>query len=485
MRLKLPNSRSLFALQRLAAISCLIATCSVTFGTALHAADANSLSGYALRLPVTLTPDAPLQRLQLPAQALVQLQSSDYSDVRIFNAQGQPVPMALSRELTNAAERGQVKLPSFPILGGESTAAVDGLQLRIEERQGQRVVQLSTATGAASPAMQKVLGALLDARAVKTPVVAIALDVDMPTAQAITFNVQASKDLKNWRQVADTVLFKTDATSLGESSVELPAQDLSGHYLRVTWSGDNGQTAAALPGVKLRGATLTTAAGSAVTRVAAAVAPPALVSPHEFSFSLPFATPVAALRMDPAGSNTLVPVRVLGRNDRSQPWATLANTVVYKLTAGGKTQTSGPVELSGVTAREIKIEADKKTAGFAAAPDVSVLFEPVQLVFLASGAGPFTLAVGAANVASAYLSLPSLMPGYQPGQESKLPLALVETGGAGPAIVAFGAASNSIATRSLVLWGVLIAGALALGVMAWVLMRQSSRDAQGRAPGGP
>ncbi len=484
MRLKLPKSRNLFALQRLAAISCLIATCSVTFGTALHAADAESPPGYALRLPITLAPDAPLQRLQLPAQALVQLQSSGYSDVRIFNAQGQPVPMALSRDLTNAADRGQVKLPAFPILGGESTAALDGLQLRIDERQGQRVVQVSTATGVAGPAAQKVLGALLDARAVKTPVVAIALDVAMPTAQAITFNVQASKDLKNWRQVADTVLFKTDTTSLGESSVELPAQDLSGHYLRVTWLGDNGQTAATLPGVKLRGATLTTAASGGVTRVAAAVAPPVLVNPHEFSFSLPFSAPVAALRIDPVGSNTLVPVRVLGRNDRSQPWATLANTVVYKLTAGGKTQTSVPVELAGAAVRDIKIEADKKTPGFAAAPEVSVLFEPVQLVFLASGAGPFTLAVGAANLASAYLNLPSLIPGYQPGQESKLPLAMVETSGAGPAIAASGAASNSIPTRSLVLWGVLIAGTLALGAMAWVLMRQSSRDAQGHAPSG-
>lgn len=460
--------------QRLAVASFLVAS-SATFSTALCAADANSPKSYALRLPITLAPDAPLQRLQLPAQALVQMQGSGYSDVRIFNAQGQPVPMAISRVTSNPAERGQVKLTAFPILGGESTTALDGLQLRIEERQGQRVVQLSTATGSANTAAQKVLGALLDAREVKTPVVAVALDVDLPTGQPVTFNLQASKDLKNWRQVADTVLFKTDAASLGASTIELPAQDLSGHYLRVTWAGSNSQPA----GVTLRGATLTTAvAGSVITRVAAAVAPPALVSPHEFSFNLPFATPVAALRIDPLGSNTLVPVRVLGRNDRSQPWTTLADTVVYKLTTGGKTQSSGPIELMGAATREIKIEADKKTPGFAAAPEVSVLFDPVQLVFLANGAGPFTLAVGAADAPSAYLPLPSVMPGYQQGQENKLPLATLEAGGAGPVIVGSSAASDSIPTRSLVLWGVLIAGALALGAMAWVLMKQSSRDAK-------
>lgn len=460
--------------QRLTLAALMVAMCAAV-SAQLYAADANSSAAYALRLPITLAPDAPLQRLELPAQALVQLQSSGYSDVRIFNAQGQPVPMALSRVATNPAERGQVRLSAFPILGGDLTTTLDGLQLRIEERQGQRVVRLSTATGAASLVTPKVLGALLDAREVKTPVIAIALDVEIPAAQPVTFNVQASKDLKNWRQMADTVLFKTDAASLGAATIELPVQDVSGNYLRVTWAGDSSP----LAGVTLRGATLTTAAaGSVITRVVAAVAPPALVSPHEFSFSLPFAAPVAALRIDPMDSNTMVPLRVQGRNDRSQPWTSLAETVVYKLTTGGKTQASGPIELLSTATREIKIEADKKTPGFAAAPEISVLFDPVQLVFLASGAGPFSLAVGAANLPSAYLPLPSLMPGYQSGQENKLPLAKVDASGATPVIVASGAVNGSVPTRSLVLWAVLIAGALALAAMAWALMKQSGRDAK-------
>ena len=435
----------------------------------LWAADANKPASYSVRLPITAALDAPLHRLQLPAQALVQLQSSGYNDVRIFNAQGQPVPMALSTVATSPAERGRVLLVAFPILGSESTPTLDGLQLRIEERQGKRVVQINTGTGATNPAAQKVLGALLDARDVKTPVVAIALDVDIPTAKPITFTIEASKDLKTWRQLADTVLFKADGASLGASNVELVAQELTGHYLRVTWRDDN----ATLAGVVMRGAALSTAvAGSVTTRVAAAVAPPVMVSPHEFSFKLPFSTPLAALRIEPAGSNSLVPVQVLGRNDRSQPWATLASTVVYKLVNGSKTQLSGPVLLSGAAVSEIKIEADKKTPGFGSAPEVSVLFDPVQLVFLASGEGPFTLAAGAAGLASAYLPLPSLMPGYQPGQENTLPLATLGLGSASPVVIALSTADGRIPTRSLVLWGVLIAGALALGAMAWVLTRQ-------------
>ena len=451
---------------------------------ALWALDANSPQAYALRLPITLAPDAPLQRLLLPAQALVNLQSAGYSDLRIFNAQGQPVPMALANApAASQSERQQVKLAAYPILGADhstSMGGMDGLQLRIEERQGKRVVQLSSAsapgagssTGAAP--IQKILGALLDAREVKTPLVSIALDVDLPSAQPITFNLQASKDLKTWRQLADTVLFRAEGTgaSLGSATLSLPATDIKDHYLRITWA----DSAAQLAAVTLRGATLTTSRDTTVNaRVTATIATPTLLGPHEFSFALPFATPLAALRIAPSGSNVLVPVRVLGRNDRSQPWTLLASAVVYKLAAGGKEQSSGAVELQGATFREIKIEADKKTPGFAAPPEVALQFEPTQIVFLASGTAPFTLAVGLGNSPSAYLPLQSLMPLYQVAQENTLPLARAEVPGASAALVAAPPALDTVPTRSLVLWGVLLLGALGLALMAWVLLKQTKK----------
>jgi hypothetical protein len=138
---------------------------------AADARPANAKS-YAVRIPVTAAPDAPLQRLLLPAEALVRLQSAGYADLRLFNAAGQPVPMALAQVPTiNSAEEQKVKLTAYPILGSAtSTAAgLEGLSLRIEERQGRRVVQLNTGGGTATGGQQKVLGALLDARAVSVP----------------------------------------------------------------------------------------------------------------------------------------------------------------------------------------------------------------------------------------------------------------------------------------------------------------------------
>ncbi|ODS67021.1 MAG: hypothetical protein ABS37_01515 [Acidovorax sp. SCN 65-108] len=466
------------------------AALSLCTGVAQAAADANSPAAYAIRVPVTLAADAPLQRVILPAEVLVRLQSPGYADVRLFNGAGQPVPMALAGVAAASAPEESVTLPAYPILGAASTgtAGLEGLSLRIEERQGQRVVQIDTAatTTTAGPATpQAVRGALLDARNVQLPVARMALDVDLPAGQPVTFRVQASKDLKHWQPLAETVLYRADAAAaptapgrLGNEQIDLQRADLKGHYLRVTW-GD--------AAVTLRGATLATSSKTGPReRVSASMAAPALANPRQLVFALPFATPVAALSITPPGSNVLIPVRVLGRNHREQPWSPLASTVVYKMATGGKEQASGPVELGGVSVREIKIEADPKTPGFAAAPALALQFEPAQLVFLASGQGPFTLAAGLPGptaAASAFLPLASLVPGYQPAHENTLPVALADvaradiTGGkpADGALVPAAVASGGISTRSAVLWGVLLVGVAALGLMAWLLLRQTKQ----------
>lgn len=464
------------------------------------AADANSPAAYAIRIPVTLAADAPLQRILLPAEVLVRLQSPGYADVRLFNGAGQPVPMALAGVAAAPAPEASAVLPAYPILGAASTgtAGLEGLSLRIEERQGQRVVQIDTPDTAGAQAAQVVRGALLDARGLQQPVARMALDADLPAGQPVTFQVQASQDLKIWRPLAETVLYRADAATtpsapgrFGAEQIDLHRTNLQGHYLRVTW-GD--------AAVTLRGATLvTTHSAVARERVSARLAVPPLAQsqaqPRDLVLSLPFATPVAALAITPPGSNVLIPVRVLGRNHREQPWSPLASAVVYKMATGGKEQASGPIELGGASVREIKIEADPKTPGFAAAPEVSLQFEPVQLVFLASGQGPFTLAAGlggATAAASAFLPLASLVPGYQPQQENSLPVAQVDvaradiTGGplAGGTLVPAAAVSSGVSLRSAVLWGVLVAGVAALALMAWLLLRQT-QQAGHQAPAAP
>ena len=479
-----------------------LACVGLAFAGGLWAADANSPQSYAQRLPLATVPGAALQRVVLPAQVLAALQTADYRDIRIFNAQGQPVPMALAAggsATVLAATEKQITLPAYPILGGAGasagTLAQEGLSLRIEEQQGRRVVQINTSAGTpAAPSGQQVLGALFDTRTLGAPAVSLALDVDLPPAQPVSFQVATSRDLTHWSPLASTVLYRAPAQNgaagaaqLGSSTIHLTGADLKDQYLRVTWAPAQGGVELG-SNLALRGATVTTSrSAAAAARPTVQVNLPTQNKPHELGFSLPFATPVAAIGITPQGSNVLVPVRVLGRNGNQQPWTSLAEGVVYSLQTAGVDQRSAAITLpsyQGNSWRDIRVEADTKTPGFTAPPAVSVEFDPVQLVFVASGDAPFTLAAGlpatdAQAAASAYLPLQSLVPGYQPAQENTLPLARTEVAAAGaanvPASVQAPDLSNKTSTKTMVLWGVLLAGVLALGLMAWALARQTRK----------
>ena len=489
---------TLHPLLRSAGLACV----GLAFAGGLWAADANSPQSYAQRLPLATVPGAALQRVALPAQVLAALQTADYRDIRIFNAQGQPVPMALAAggsATVLAATEKQITLPAYPILGGAGasagTLAQEGLSLRIEEQQGRRVVQINTSAGTpAVPLGQQVLGALFDTRTLGAPAVSLALDVDLPPAQPVSFQVATSRDLTRWSPLASTVLYRAPAqegaagaAQLGSSTIHLTDADLKDQYLRVTWAPAQGGVELG-SNLALRGATVTTSrSAAAAARPTVQVNLPTQNKPHELGFSLPFATPVAAIGITPQGSNVLVPVRVLGRNGNQQPWTSLAEGVVYSLQTAGVDQRSAAITLpsyQGNSWRDIRVEADTKTPGFTAPPAVSVEFDPVQLVFVASGDAPFTLAAGlpatdAQAAASAYLPLQSLVPGYQPAQENTLPLARTEVAAAGaanvPASVQAPDLSDKTSTKTMVLWGVLLAGVLALGLMAWTLARQTRK----------
>ena len=467
-----------------------------------QAADPSQLESYALRLPLAAAPDAAVQRLPLPPQVLVALQNADYRDLRIFNAAGQPVPFALAAVRTASAQQRQHQaLMAYPILGPATApgpAGLDGLSLRIEEQQGRRVVQVQAAPGApgtassAPTAAQQVLGTLFDTRAVTAPAVSLALDAVLPPGQPVRLQLAQSRDLQHWQPLAQTVVYRAPdaaegAAQLGSSVLALPGISLKDQYLRLGWSPVQG---GATEPVEVRGATLSTSTlGAAPERPRAELQPVAFTDDHTLRFTLPFATPVAALDIRPHGLNELVPVRVLGRSDANanaqQAWQPLARAVVYQLQGAPAPQRSAAIPLDGRSWRQLRVEADPRTAGFSAAPTVALEFDPVQLVFVASGDGPFTLAAGLARsdgALNAYLPLPSLVPGYQSRPEDSLPLARLASDATpesaqasppAPTTVQAAAAPEGMPTRTLVLWGVLLAGVLLLGGMAWALLRQA------------
>ncbi|MDO5624481.1 MAG: DUF3999 family protein [Pseudomonadota bacterium] len=446
---------------------------------------------YATQWPLTVPADASLVRLPLPAEVLAQLQTPDARDVRVFNAAGQPVPMALDRgpPAPAASAPAAIELPALPIEGDAQggAAATGALSLRIEEnRDGQRVVRLDTAAPAASAASAAtappLLGVLFDARAVAPALQAVELLADWPAGRPVRFRLHASRDLQRWQPLGEATAYRHGDFS-APARLLLDGARVQGHYLRLDWSGQ-GEAA-----VHVRGARLLPAAAQATPQVGVALAlPPASIyrpKPdrlvHTVQWRMPFATAPAALDLRLPGPNTAAALRVLARPGPDQPWTLVARHVAYTLTEDGHTRRSPPVAPAAAQAwhawREWRIEAEDPAASeliAAASLQVVAWLVPAQIVFVASGNGPFTLAAGHVPPAgppgpAPYLPLTSLLP--DAAALPRLPVAaLAANTDTLPIVTALPLTQGSTRT-SWWLWAVLLTGVATLAAMAWALMR--------------
>ncbi|WP_426163641.1 DUF3999 family protein [Sandarakinorhabdus sp. DWP1-3-1] len=418
---------------------------------------------HAVRLPITPVPGAPLQRLAVPAVALVALREPGLADLRILNGAGAAVPMALADG--GRPGRRTLAVPALPILGRPGVLQVTGLTLAFDAARNARVATVAGTVAGADGNI--VLGVLFDTRAVRLPGETLALDATVPAMQPVTFTVEASSDLSTWTRVGERTLYRAGPATPGDATVELGGIPLRDRYLRVRWRGDTQLVGA----VAVRGATL--ALTGPTDRLPA---PRLAVTPRRepdgaLAFELPFATPLATLDVALAGDAELIPVRILGRDNREQPWAVLGAGTLYRLRATTGLRRNAPIALDGRGARQIRIEPDGKAAGFTGTPAVALTLAPVELVFVAQGSAPFTLAAGRPGSKAAFLPLATLMPDAPPSAAATLPAATVAGGSDVPRLVA-AATSSGPDRRTLLLWAIILGGAALLGVMVLRLLRR-------------
>ena len=459
--------------------------------TAQAAPAADSPASYATHWPLQLPADASLIRLPLTAEVLTQAQTADLRDLRVFDAAGRPLPLALDRfgpeTRAPAPTAAPITLPALPIVGEPQPGkASGGMALRIEENADGRVVRLDLPPTGAAPqeapanaAAGPLAGVLVDSRAQAAALQAIELDATWPPARPFSFRLDASADLRDWQPLGEVTVYRSgdgDKAVTTPARIELAGVSLQGRYLRVTWDAAPGAVQVSAAHL------LPVAAQTAPARLAVPLAlPDAGRDPRALEWRLPFATPVVALDIRAADPATLVPVRLLVRQQREQPWTPLARHVVFKLTQDGRTQHNPTLELgqSGVW-REWRLEAEASSPGFPVAPQITAWLAPAQLVFMAGGQPPYTLAAGRADAPAAALPLASLIPGYEPGAQARLPAATLIASPAAAAVpVSATAVSAQHDPRQWTLWAVLLAAVLALSGMAWALVRQLNK---GQAP---
>lgn len=454
-------------------------------GLNVLAADGPQATDFTWHAKIELPQGASLARVELPVEALLGMRSSAAHDVRVFNAAGSVVPFALlgGADLKQTAPVARTtSYKAYPLFSTspdhKPARGAVAVQLDAADQAGNVWVRwdrtnMRTSAADAAASAQALNAALFDLRTEKQNLAALELVLDMPRNALVPIQVAVSEDLKEWTPVATKgPLFQFDGTDApANTTLELakPLQ-VQGRYLRLSWPGQNG--------VKLRGLTGTVAASQTPAAPLRATLPPGTADGNAaLNWVLPFATPIAALHLQAPRNNSLVPVRILGRFEASQPWRTLAPSVVYRLDGAGQASSNPPTALNNVSLHSLRVEVGKGMALPEGGLQATVEFAPVQVAFLASGAGPFTLAVGRAQTAAAAVDA-SLLGSVTPAKLAELPLAnlsdaVVQTQAQnGLDRAALRWLPDGVSLRSVLLWLVLGGGVLALGGVALSLWRQ-------------
>ena len=409
-----------------------------------------------------------LQRLTLPFAAYRDTRR-DLADVRVFNAKGETVPIALAGDPEAVFEPPRtVPLPLYPITKLVRQAGGKGTEVAIRTQDG-TLVELH-GTGAAAKKNAVAAAYLLDASQVKDPLAGLTFQWDAgPGTEVVPVSVEASDDLQSWRTVSRATLWhlQRGKSDVGHAHARLvPASKAK--YYRVTWSG--------VPEFALRAV-----AGEYEGKVRSApremltVGGRAGEKPGEFVFDLGARLPVEAVRVVPAETNSIAVYLLLSRDPPDTAWHFVRGGGFYRLQSGGTEIQSAPEEVGRRSAREWMARVDPGTAGIGKMPpELEVQWRGYQVVFVARGAGPFRLAFGDPDAKPAWVPVSSLIPDYKRGDELKLPEATVGAVEGGPPrrLAFLPARLAELGPRKLALWATLIGAVAILAFMAWRLHRQ-------------
>lgn len=414
-----------------------------------------------------------LVRVPLPADALGRLQSSATADVRVFDGAGKPVPFSITTPPPAASAPRTT--PGLSVLPLHSTGPGQALprgavQVKVDSSSaGQSVwVQLG---GARTTSGRRLPAALVDTRALKEPIAALLVLGTLPPNAPVQMRASSSADLEHWTPVPlQGRIYRFEgngAPSNDRLELREPLR-LEKRYLRLDWTGQEGVAVQSVVGVLA-------ATTPAPERPAVSLPAPRTDATGALEWELPFRTRIAQLDIGTARANTLLPLRILGRNQVSEPWRPLGQTVVYRLGPAGEESVNKPVPLASASVRWLRVEATHGMRMADVPSAVRALFDPVELVFLAGDRGPYQLAAGREATKEAALPL-AMLAATTTSRIADLPAVRVREARSVPVAVRPDWMPHGLDTRTAGLWAVLTLGVLLLGAVAFSLLRQLKRD---------
>ncbi|MGA3797185.1 DUF3999 domain-containing protein [Pseudomonas fluorescens] len=443
---------------------------AVAMGVVLSAVAQEKPADFTTQVPLSVTGEGPWYRLELPLNVQLNARQADLSDVRVFNAVGEVQAFALARESArNNETRTLTEVKWFPLYNSvDATEAAPSV--RVQSNTNGTLVQVQPSSQLEA-GEEELRGWLLDASAIKAPLQQLILDWTSERDGFQRFTVEASDDLQHWQSWGEGQVARLTFSDerVEQHEVNLPGQ--SARYLRLLWITPH--SAPTLTSAQLQSASTRSLPLPLVWSQALAGSS---VKAGEYTWQLPMGLNVERVQVELSQPNSLAPVSLAGRRDSSLPWQSLGSGLLYRLTQNGQDVVQNQLQLSGQIVQQLKLTVDERGGGLGdQAPTLKFAVRATQLVFLARGPGPYTLALGNATAKTANLPLSTLIPDYSPAKLATLGRAMVDVG----AEVSNASTEKTLATtdtqwKKFGLWAVLLLSVLFLAAMAFSLLRKPS-----------
>lgn len=443
-----------------------------------HAVAANTPADYAYAFPIeTSTPYANVGnsawRVDLTPAVYRWVQDADLRDVEIFNAAQHPVPMGLvAGTPTTTAREEHAALPALEVPASAGTPGASDLRLVIDRDADGRLRRIDA--GEQKPSTQPGRDWIVDASRFDHAIDTLALTWSEPATGVVArFGIEASNDLEHWQNAGGATVLALEQDGAKLERRDIPLGGVRAKYLRLHRT-DDGPALKELR-VEARAVERTRAmparewiGGDRV--VAAEPAPPGVT---RFDYALPAPLPIDVVRIGLASDNALARITLFARlaDAPDAAWTRVATQTAFRLRQGNDVLRNDDLAIQ--LARRVKALRIESSNAIAEAPDLMLGYRPDSVVFLAEGAGPYTLAVGSASARHADYPVDAALASLHAslGKDWQPPPAALGQAKASGGEAVLKAAPPPVPWRRWVLWAILVGGAALIAGLAISLLR--------------
>jgi hypothetical protein len=345
---------------------------------------------------------AAVYQVALPLALYQHTARPDLGDIRVVNGNGEMVPYALQRALSDQQASGTPRILRLFPLRGNSGEPGEALELRLQ--QGGTSVEIERPAVGATDA--PVTGYLLDARDISGPISALEISWDTGAPDfSVRVQAEASDDLSHWRRIAEgpVINLHFGGQQFVQQRLELPS--ITTKFLRLSWASQ------APPSGFIAVSAEPAATEIEVNRLSLTASGVVVEgNTGEYLVDLGAHVPIDRINLDLPELNTVATADFEARDEPAQSWSPITRATLYRLRASDGSELKNPaIRIAVSSARYWRVRVARDGGGLGRGiPAFVGGWLPDELVFAARGSAPFELLFGNGGATPAAVSIVTL-----------------------------------------------------------------------------